>query len=307
MVRAIDHDFAHGDAALDEQLAPAHQAMREAFAAITASEARIVPDWAQVPLARWRTRTIDVLNLVDTAAHGMAILENTSVLLKAMFDPEMYVPEDEADAEHRAREVREVRSSSERAEREVQRGFPLLHVLGSVWVWASLEAMFEDLLLAVLENEPGLATEEGLRDLRVPWAVAAAGDQEMLARTVYRELELKRGSEFKSGVTRFEGLLSTVHLGGEIPGAVRQTVFELGQVRNVILHRGGIADQALADQCPWMDAPVGEELRISHHRFEEYVFEVMHYVAIVRDRISERYPMAPGTISDPVERHESKA
>jgi hypothetical protein len=294
MTDGLDHDFSHGDAGADEEFALAHQSMREAATRIAASNEVVVPDWAQVPLTRWRTRTIDVMNLVESAAHGMAVLENTSLLLEVMFDPATFSPESEADAAHRAREVREMRTSASRAEGEVRRGFPLLHVLGCVWTWASVEALLEDVLVAVLTNDPALADTEQLRDLRIPWAVAAAGDPEALARSVYREVELRRGSTFKGGVTRFEGLLSVVGLGGAVPSDVRKTVFELGQVRNVILHRGGIADRAFVDQCPWMNIAAGTELRISHHRFEEYVFAVMHYVAIVRSRVSDRYSVPEG-------------
>lgn len=52
------------------------------------------------------------------------------------------------------------------------------------------------------------------------------------------------------GVARFETLLALVELSGAIDEEHRKGLFELQQVRNVIVHRAGIVDRRLREQCP---------------------------------------------------------
>jgi hypothetical protein len=119
--------------------------------------------------------------------------------------------------------------------------------------------------------------------MRVPAEVVLSGDPETRSKAIYREWAQRQSSA--AGATRFDALLGLVGLDGDVPAAVRRHLFELGQVRNVMLHRGGLVDREFAAACPWLGAEVGAPLKIGHHRFEEYAFGAMHYVAEIRQRM----------------------
>jgi hypothetical protein len=74
----------------------------------------------------------------------------------------------------------------------------------------------------------------------------------------------------------------------------RRDLVELCAVRNVIVHRAGIVDKALRQQCPWFTSEVGEHIRVGQRRFQAYVAAASELAASiivaargVRDRTRE--------------------
>ncbi len=249
----------------------------------------------------WRRRTKNVVDLIEVAGAGISMLVGAPALVEALNKLDHAPVEDLTRARHHEQREARAHEQAALAKREVEADFPLLHALGCAWLWTSLETLVEDVMVAVLANDPLAADADTIRDLRIPMSAAATGDKEHLALAAYQELELKRGSAFRSGVTRFEGLLGAVGLKGPIPTQVRNRVFELGQVRNVVLHRGGIADRAFVEACPSFGQETGKPLAITHDVFTLYVFATMHYAAIVESRLGIKYPREPAATTTPLD------
>jgi hypothetical protein len=215
----------------------------------------------------------------------MWIMPNMPFVVQAEHEKED--PVDDDAAVHRESELSDVVETAMKSAKLIETEFRLLYVLGSVWTWASLEALVEDLVLDGIRNSRPEDLAPRLKGLKVSADLALAGDLDGLVRAVYREWEAKQGSA--AGATQFEHILALAGLGGPVPASVGRAVFELGHVRNVLLHRGGIVDAAFVAACPWVDATAGSEIRVTHHRFEEYAFAVMHYVALLRIRIADAF------------------
>jgi hypothetical protein len=63
----------------------------------------------------------------------------------------------------------------------------------------------------------------------------------------------------------------------------------LGQIRNVIMHRGGIADRRIVAACPWLGLAAGDEVIITRGRCELYGWAANSYVAELISRVNERF------------------
>lgn len=262
-----------------------HDVMRDALKAREAAGSRAVPDWADSRLTLWGDRVGELLDLVHAAAHAMWIMPNMPFVVQAEHEKER--PVDEGTAAHRESELRDIVETATKSVKLIETEFRLLYVLGSVWTWASVEALVEDLVLDGIRHSRPEDLAPRLKGLKVSADIALAGDLDGLVRAVYREWEAKQGSS--AGATQFEHVLALAGLDGAVPASVGRAVFELGHVRNVLLHRGGIVDAAFVGACPWVDATAGSEIRVTHHRFEEYAFAVMHYVALLRVRIADAF------------------
>ena len=75
-------------------------------------------------------------------------------------------------------------------------------------------------------------------------------------------LEAEFAAGLRNGVERFEVMLKPFGLDGSVPEKLRRDMFEFGQIRNAIVHRGGHVDRQLSNACPWLGFAVGEELPI---------------------------------------------
>jgi hypothetical protein len=93
-------------------------------------------------------------------------------------------------------------------------------------------------------------------------------------------------------VNRFESLLETFELHGQVPEQCKKKLFELSQVRHVVIHRRGKVDRKLADACPWLQLKRGDQIKISPKMWTEYNVAVADYVLelIQRVRVSFGFP-----------------
>jgi hypothetical protein len=250
-----------------------------------------LPEWARQVEGRFRERNTELVYFVDLTWRGYSMVANYPDLITVIWKGEPPAEEDQAD-------LKESRKLAAASKKQLTAGMPLLHGLAVAWVWTSLETFVEEMAVELLRNRPEVANRDGLRDLKLPLSAAVSGDPEQLARAIYEELELKRGLAFKSGLTRFEGMFSALGVGGAVAEGVGKLVWELGQVRNVILHRGGVVDEQFASACPWTGMVSGQQLVVTRNRCLEYVLATTHYSNIIRSRLSLTFG-PPG--STPVE------
>ncbi len=84
-------------------------------------------------------------------------------------------------------------------------------------------------------------------------------------------------------------MLKPFGLDGAVPDKLRRDMYEFGQIRNVIVHRGGYADRQLSNACPWLASAVGQELPISGDHFNRYGAAAHSYVLLLICRVAERF------------------
>jgi hypothetical protein len=162
-------------------------------------------------------------------------------------------------------------------------GFPFLHQLSVARLWSILETVVDDAVAHVLRRSPPTELPAAVRSIRAPIFEYLAADEESQATFLLDCVKQDIRSSLKVGVGRFESLLSAVGYGGEVDDLVRRALLELSEVRNVVVHRAGKADERIVERCPWMTLSKGSRLQLTRRDFSRYVaasdwyaFELLH-------------------------------
>jgi hypothetical protein len=193
--------------------------------------------------------------------------------------PAPYANEQEFEQALEAAQKEETFAANER-----KAGFPYLNGMAAIRLWTILEVAVEDLALDVLKN-PTPSVSDVLRGLKGPLLEFAAASPDQQAEFLLGELKLTLKATLKSGVGRFEALLSPLGLGGAVDDYVRKALLELSVVRNVLVHRSGIADLRVIASCPWRNWQTGAQVSVSGQDLAMYECAVLWYLTALSLRI----------------------
>jgi len=227
---------------------------------------------------------LETVVLVDLSVQGILRfqgedrLTEASVNLRRFRNPD--IPEEEL-----AREIARAREVAEFARDQAVRGFDLLYAHAIVGLWGALETAVTDFFVRFLLHSPQALANETVQKVRIPLAEFESLESEDRMRVVVDELERTLRSQYKSGIERFEGLFATFGLSSEVPSEVRQTLFEMFHIRNVIAHRNLLADRRLVAACPWLPYVPGETIKLSINRFLDYYKALARYLEILSNRV----------------------
>ena len=130
-----------------------------------------------------------------------------------------------------------------------------------------------------------------VKKLKIPYGEFLAIDEETRAAYLTDMLERALQSPVKRGIGRFETLLSPFGLNGEVESDLRKTLFEMQQVRNVLVHKLGVVDSKFRRDCPWFDVPEGAVLQVSAEMAHRYSHAVGDYLVVLINRVRARYDL----------------
>lgn len=214
-------------------------------------------------------RREEILKLVGLTGYALRSMDGLSRLTQALKKP--------AEAVERAREIEEL------AHAEVMADLPLLHSAASVLMWGALESAFRDFLVRWLVAHPAHLTVAELNSVRVRVAEYESFSGEDRMRFLVGVLERDLGATLKPGSGRFACLLKPFGIVPSISDDIRRDLNELAAVRNVIVHRAGIADARLLELCPWLALQAGDPVTVGRPAFERYVRAASEYAAAIID------------------------
>lgn len=192
--------------------------------------------------------------------------------------------------------LKQVREREPIVKEEAEKGFPFFHGMASVGIWGSLEALIEDELALCIEANPKFLERDQIQRIKIPFSQFNSMTAEERIFYVIDSIERETQSKFKQGISQFEFVLDVFGLSGEVPDITKKTLLELCNVRNVIVHRGGIADKRLLNICPWLNLTVGDPVYVDARMFFQYLHEVGIYGAIVFRRIINHFSDDPSRI-----------
>lgn len=181
---------------------------------------------------------------------------------------------------------------AELADREVAEGFPLLHAQTLVSLWGSLEALTRTFLVSWLENEPKAMQAEKIQNLSIKLGEYESLQGEGRALYILELLEREIKAPFKDGVNRFESLLGAFGLTGQVEESDKKNLYEMSQLRNVLVHRRGIADKRLVDACAWLGLEIGQPVVITRESYLRYSEAVACYVIELIARVGIYFGMS---------------
>lgn len=242
----------------------------------------IAPEWATQPFHRFLDQAERLGDVVQLSVRGisvfLAIPSAVAVLAK--------VEEKDKTTEHKQR-LERVRKDAELAQREIETGFPIVFANATVALWSFLESMVRATLVAWLKNDSKAFQSDAIAKLRIRLGEYERLMQDERYHYVAELLEAELAAGLRNGVERFEVMLKPFGLDGSVPEKLRRDMFEFGQIRNAIVHRGGHVDRQLSNACPWLGFAVGEELPIGRDHFNRYGEAAHYYVILLICRMGE--------------------
>jgi hypothetical protein len=239
-----------------------------------------IPEWATEVFSEFLDHQEDLSRVLHLSIHGISIVRGRHEAMTVLSE----VDENSKITE---KEIEEAAKERDLAQYEVDNGFPLLHEQATVAIWSSLEALVRSFTAEWLAHN-----REAWRNTQVKKLRVRLGDYESLTGTdrcfwVVDLLDQALSGPLRKGVSRFECLLQPFGLNGQIDGKITKTLYELSQVRHVIVHRRSIADRKLLEACPWLPFKSGERIKITREMWYRYNTAVINYVIELIQRLRE--------------------
>lgn len=244
-----------------------------------------LPPWAAIPFREFSDHHKQASRLLDLTMTGIAMVRGApkAIDLVASID-RVLEPDVSPDADELKERLANAQSMADLAESEVERGFPVLHEQAIISLWGSLEALINAVVAAWLFNKPEYFKARELEKLKVQLGDYMNLTQIEQCEYAVQLLDQQEGGRRRHGVTRFEFLLAPVGLAGPVESEIGKTVFELEQVRHVLIHRRGLADRRFVEACPWLGVEPGRRLEINHPAYCRMSAAVFEYVLAIVQR-----------------------
>jgi len=223
-------------------------------------------DWAAVPFEN----TLDYLDRenkrLNISLVGLDAVNKMPFLIQVLKNTKT----NKKEVEELNRRLEVANKHAAIVETERKSGFHTLYSHGVVSMWVGLEALVGDIIIAFLVNKPELAKVKPFCDVKLTLGEYRTMSESELSHALFREIERETKAIFQSGINKFESILRTVGLDGKVPSKRAKNLYELHNVRNVILHRAGIVDSRFRVNCPWRREKIGSRITVNAKDYKRY-------------------------------------
>lgn len=226
-------------------------------------------------------RREQILQLVWVTGYALQSLNGAARLNKVLRKPEEV--------------VKKVQELEDLAAKEVASDLPLLHSAASVLIWGALEAAFRDFVVRWLLTYPSARLVPEFNNVRVRITEYESFSGEDKMRYLVGILERELAAALKPGAGRFECLLKPFGIHPNVTSEQRRDLSELAAVRNVIVHRAGVADARLLELCPWLPLKIGEPVVVGRETFLRYIDATSSYAASLIESARSASPAFRGS------------
>jgi hypothetical protein len=192
-------------------------------------------------------------------------------------------------------DLEQLKKEAEFAQLELDRGFPLLYAHTVVGLWGALEVLVEDFAVSWLRDHPELLRQEQISKVKISLGEYESLPAEERVRYLVVQLQREMKADIRTGISSFESLLSVLNLSGPVDDATRRNLFEMHNTRNVIVHRGAVADQRFVSACAWKELDVGDDVRVSKEDYVRFREALIDYAKLLFGRVQETDKNSSGT------------
>ena len=240
----------------------------------------VLPEWAIQPFRVCLQKLQNEGRFLHLALCGFRGLSTLTTLV------EIVGPSKHRNTEDHQSWLQSAKVDAEWVKSEEERGFPLLHAHSVVALWGDLEVLANDVSIAWLQHAAKAWENSEIAKVKIAINMFQQLSPNERARFVISELSRTVGLDQRKGVGKLKATLGVFGLAPEIGTNCQRAIHELCQVRNVVVHCGGIVDQKLMNECPWLDAEVGGEIPVSHLLWSWYSNAVLKYVERALNRMA---------------------
>lgn len=242
----------------------------------------VLPQWAAEPFLDFLDYQEKLQEILHISMRGIRVLTAMPNLIEAVRDSAR-TPDERG--EYEGERLERARKEAALAQEEVELGFPLLQAQAAISLWGSLEALVRTFLARWLVNSPGAMQAAEITKLRVRVGEYESLTPEERAFYVLDLLEEVLNCRRSPGTGRFEALLKVFSLTSDVGDDIRRDLFELSQVRHVLVHRRGTADRRFIVACPWLNVEVGTRIVVRHSDVQRYGSAAAEYALELVQRI----------------------
>lgn len=248
-----------------------------------------VPAYAIAPLKAFLKYLVSTMQFLDLGVRGISILTGMPALVERLAVPVRDNNPHEWKEEEYQANLKKARETAAFAEAESKSGHPFFHEFVLVGLWGAMEAMIEDLVVALISNEPSLLGNEHFSKIKIPLADYETLDKEQRMRFLVNEVQRTLRTNQRQGVNAFEPLLDCVGLSGEVTEGAKKSFWEMNHFRNVIVHHRSEADRILVAACPWFGLKVGQRISVTAENMNHYTTMLAGYGLDMVVRLGKRY------------------
>ncbi len=259
------------------------------------AENKTMPRWAAEPFFRLADHLKQASQLIILSIKGISALAATPQALR-----DLAAQEPPSDAVPDQAHPDSTQNLAQLAQTEVNTGFPLLCAQATISLWADLENGLRTFLAAWFRHERSAKTIEPIQKLKVSLGRYEAMDSDERSHYIIDRLEQEMEPRSRRGIDRFESLFTAFGFETTLDERLKRDLLELYFVRNVLVHRRGIADRTFIQSCPWLPLSVGDQITITPQLYKKYMHAVTAYVVELLVRVGARFGFARSDVtSDP--------
>jgi hypothetical protein len=179
------------------------------------------------------------------------------------------------------------------AEEEMKKGFPILYEQATISLWGSLEALIRNFVALWLHHVPSAKRCDAVKQLKVKIGEYESLEDFERCLWIVDLIDQEIAGPLKVGVGRFECLLEPFEMNGAIEDDCRRSLLELSKVRNILVHKNGIADRKFTESCAWLGYRPGDHVVVDKERWASYTNAVHNYVLQLNYRLQRRFGQEP--------------
>ncbi len=243
-----------------------------------------IPEWTRKPIDNYLSKNLELTTIIELSKIAFTSLEKVKNLVEISYSD---LARDESLAKVLKTSDLELQMNYALAllEDEVSFNFPRLNSNAIVLLWSSLEHFVYDFVKTWLQNNPQAMQVDAIKNIKI--SVGEYNSLDEIERYTYIIELLEKQEKIKNykGVNRFDELFKVFGLSSPLDERTKKNIFELQQVRNVIVHQNGIVDKKLVSECPWIEFKIGDELILNHDYFIRYYGSVNDYILQIYKRI----------------------
>jgi len=221
-------------------------------------------------------------DIINVAQRGLQMTQGAPNAVKVLAKVK-----NEEDTEKHKLSLQKVERIADIAKKEIDSGFPFLYSQSSIMLYSYLEGAIKRFVIIYFKKND-LEKIKEVANIKIAFSefVNLDDNEKFEHLFILYEKLLTVGMQY--GVTRFENLLGPINFSGYVDKDLAKIIFELSQIRNVILHRGGKADKQFIACCPWLNYAVGDRIIVTDKKYDEYYVGVCKYVTELAIRLGEK-------------------
>ncbi len=183
----------------------------------------------------------------------------------------------------------EAHKQSSLATEEINKGFPFIFNQATILLYSHLESLIKEIITSFIKNNPDYITLKEFSTLKIQLSEYEGLNQDEKFDYIYFLYERAIAPGFFYGTKRFEALLAPIKMNGAVNSITEKNIFELAQLRNVLLHKSGRVDKTLIERCPWLNLKFGDKILVNHIQYKKYCDSVVAYNMTVFYRFENIY------------------